>query len=764
MKKLIVLISLVIVSLATAVTIQEINGARSNGNYYVSPYKDKAVYNVEGIVTAKKFFKSGTTIKMGGFYMQSVTPDNDPRTSEGVLVYLPSSFTGSVEVGDKVKVGGLLKEYGYVPADGNALELTIREISSSSAVPLTVEYISSGNPVVATKIGTKVDPANPNKRLIPTERIFDTDLSETITFPNGQTNLFDTLSTTVAKPFNPATNGLDFWRSMQGMLVEIDNPLFCAPTYYTVSGTKKTTDYLVADNGEGASIMNARGGITVRLQDRNAEMIAIETTMFPNWINNSLPDVQTGDKINGSFKAVVDYSYGAFKLLYTDSTQLAQNLVIPANLPKEVTPLTATTDRLTVSSFNVENLNPTDDQIKFDNLALGIINNLKNPDIIGIEEIQDNNGTTNDGTVAANETYAKLLAAISAQGGPTYDYRQVDPVNGFDGGQPGGNIRVGFLFNPARVQFVDRAPGANNPATDAVTVVNNGGVPELSWSPARVSPAVTETDSAWAATRKPLVGEFTFGGKKVFICVNHFSSKGGDKQKFMGRYQSPYLYSEKARMQQAAKVAEFFQQVLAIDPNANVIGLGDWNDFQFSNPLRKLTGDDTGTRFMYPLDELLPENERYAYVYAGNSQALDHILVSKNIWDGAPEFDVVHINAEYKNDNRLSDHDPEVARLSLMGVGIEDDFVAAKSMKMTSYPNPFNPSTTISFALVKSANVELAIYNTVGEKVATLVNGAMNQGVNSIVWNAAKFNSGIYYAQLSVDNKMIQTSKMMLVK
>ena len=87
--------------------------------------------------------------------------------------------------------------------------------------------------------------------------------------------------------------------------------------------------------------------------------------------------------------------------------------------------------------------------------------NLRSPDLIGIEEVQDNNGETNNGVVDAYQTWNLLIAAIQAAGGPTYQYRQIDPVDNQDGGAPGGNIRVGFLFRTDRgLNFVDRPGGA----------------------------------------------------------------------------------------------------------------------------------------------------------------------------------------------------------------------------------------------------------------------------------------------------------------
>ena len=147
----------------------------------------------------------------------------------------------------------------------------------------------------------------------------------------------------------------------------------------------------------------------------------------------------------------------------------------------------------------------------------------------------------NDGTVAADQTFALLIDAISAVGGPTYDWRSIDPVNNSDGGQPGGNIRVGFLFrtdNPD-LQFVDRPGGGS---TTAVDVVKIAGQVQLTSSPGRIDP----TNTAFANSRKPLAAEFVFRGKTVFVVANHWNSKGGDNPLF-GRFQPPVAVTETQR-------------------------------------------------------------------------------------------------------------------------------------------------------------------------------------------------------------------------
>jgi predicted extracellular nuclease len=197
---------------------------------------------------------------------------------------------------------------------------------------------------------------------------------------------------------------------------------------------------------------------------------------------------------------------------------------------------------------------------------------------------------------------------------------------------------------------VDR-PGGD--ATTAVDVVldEKGKNPQLSISPGRIDP----TNPAWQTSRNPLAGEFVFHGKTVFVIANHFASKGGD-QPVHAINQPPDRSSEVQRVQQATVLRGFIDKLLAADPNADLVVAGDLNDFQFSPALQTLTQGGSLTALM----NTLPENERYSYVFDGNSQVLDHILVSKTL--KKVDYDVVHINAEFAQQS--SDHDPQVVRFS----------------------------------------------------------------------------------------------------
>jgi hypothetical protein len=80
-----------------------------------------------------------------------------------------------------------------------------------------------------------------------------------------------------------------------------------------------------------------------------------------------------------------------------------------------------------------------------------------------------------------------------------------------------------------------------------------------------------------------------------------------------------------------------------------------------------------------------------------------------------------------------------------------------------NYPNPFNPTTTINFSLAKAAKVELSIYNILGQKVMTLVNGALSSGLHTVQFNATHFASGVYIYRLEAGDVQI-SKKMVLLK
>jgi len=601
-------------------TISEIQGAS-----HLSPLAGRIVSNVEGIVTARR------TAGGRGVWVQDPVGDASQATSEGVFVF--TGATPTAVVGDLARVAGTVTEFRggcadpCTPAAGSGFNnLAITQITSSNA---NVQVLSSGNPLPpATVIGT-------GGRMPPLETIDDDSAS---TRNVEDENVFD-----------PADDAIDFYESLEGMLLRVDAGAA------VVGPTKSFGEITVLPNGGSwaTGIRTPRGGILYSsYADGQPERIQVDDEILRDLTpaprpNRAMPDMDVGAVVTSPIVGPLDYTFANYKIQATTPPMFT-----PSTIGRETA--TAPLDQeLAVATFNVENLSINDPQAKFDELASMIVTNLRAPDLIGIEEVQDDSGFTNNGVVDASQTWARLIAAIQAAGGPLYEYRSINPLNNQDGGAHGGNIRVGFLFRTDRgLSFVDR-PGGD--ATTATTVVDHPSGPRLSSSPGRIAPA----DPAYVDTRKSLAGEFRFRGKQLFAVVVHLSSKGGDQPLF-GRFQPPTRFTEVARHGQAEVVADFASDIQAVDPNAYVVVLGDINDFQFSETVEILGGGGL-TTFV----DTLPANERYSYVFEGNSQILDQILATDVVLARLVEYDVVHVNAEFAV--QASDHEPSVARINMIG-------------------------------------------------------------------------------------------------
>ncbi|MFD6276831.1 endonuclease/exonuclease/phosphatase family protein [Streptomyces sp. NPDC060209] len=564
------------------------------GTTRLSPLAGQPVTGVPGVVTGVR------TTGSRGFWIQDTAPDDDPRTSEGVFVYTGSAAP-TVAVGDSVLVSGKVAE--YYPATG-AQSLT------QITAPLTT-VLSSGN-------------------ALPDAVVLDASSVPDAYVPTAGGGSVEALA------LDPAKYALDLYESLEGTRVTM------ADTRVTGATTAYDEVWVTVKPRENPT---RRGGtLYASYEDQNTGRLKVMSlnTAQP------VPAADVGDVLSGSTTGVVDYaSFGGYNVQATELGTLKDN-----GLKREVTRKQKRKE-LAVATYNVENLDAADDQAKFDTLAQGVAVSLSSPDIVSLEEIQDDNGAVNDGTVGSEATLKRFTDAIVAAGGPRYTWRYVAPEDGRDGGEPGGNIRNVFLFNLDRVDFVDRAGGD---ATTAVKAVKTKKGATLSVSPGRINP----TSTAWDSSRKPLVGEFRFRGEPVFVIANHFASKGGD-QSLHGRYQEPVRSSETQRVRQAAEVNTFVTSLLKADKSARVVTLGDLNDFAFSPTMKALTSG----KVLKPLITTLPVGEQYSYVYDGNSQTLDHILTSPAV--RRFDYDVVHINAEFAD--QASDHDPQIVRIDVKGQG-----------------------------------------------------------------------------------------------
>jgi hypothetical protein len=236
-----------------------------------------------------------------------------------------------------------------------------------------------------------------------------------------------------------------------------------------------------------------------------------------------------------------------------------------------------------------------------------------------------------------------------------------------------------------------------------------------------------------------------------FVFPNNKSgSAKGAAQKEIGSWFKPVsgtdnnailLLSSKSAMNLNGRPLVTGDEVGVFSPSGLCVGAGQW--IEGKNLSVTIWGDNKMTSMV---DGILP-GEKY----------------SLKLWD-------TETREEFAADVSFSQGDAEY---SVNGVVIIETLKAGRSTKVNekplrfsisqNVPNPFNPSTTISFSLAKYGLVNLTIYDALGHKVLTLVNGIFSPGIHTVVWDASRYATGIYFYTIRA-GAFIETRKMVLTK
>ncbi|MBP0445325.1 hypothetical protein J8J14_11095 [Roseomonas sp. SSH11] len=644
-----------------------------------------------GVVTG--IYRKGNNER--GFFIQDPEGDGNDATSDAILVFTGGSYA-DVKVGDMVQVAATVAEYTRGGQAGNlsVTELTGATVSKIGEVAINPE---TGLPVNITPVVIGNGDA-PGERVVPSGEFGD----------DPETGSFDI-----------GSHAIDFWESLEGMAVTLEGFQATAPS-------SSFTESWGVTNGASNPDQTPNGGVIATEEtpfvshepgqegsyDFNPERVQLENDLDNDkdgnldfsWTNN------TGAQF-GDVTGIVHYDRGANEVHVTHGQAPVDTLT-----EKEVTTIEAHADRIRIASFNVENLSPNDgtpvldaSPDKLDRLVTAIRDNLKLPEIITLQEVQDSNGTTDNGVVDATATLRELIQAIYNQTGKLYAAIDAPPENNQDGGAPGGNIRVAYLFDPEAVRAAGTAEldGYNNLALVAGSDDPSTPYQELIYSyptanrighdAPEFDPYVDAAGASQGGTRKsvPVVFESVLSGENFLVVNNHFNSKSGSNALF-GTEQDTPLPNEDMnqsgyrRTAQAEAVRDYIEGVLGAIPK--VVVTGDINEFQFFPATKVLTGalemvsnwaggaaENTppvlveGTQILFPTVDSLPENERYTYVFEGNSQVLDQILLSAAANRGMI-YDAVHMNAEFAD--QISGHDPSVVSIVMprsAGIATEGD-------------------------------------------------------------------------------------------
>lgn len=607
--------------------------SKIQGSSHISALYGQKV-KTRGIVTAYgsvDWFPGGVE-----FYIQSKNNeiDNDPRTSEAVLVYSTDESL-LVNIGDEVELTGVV----YEDMSTSGLSQTmIRDLEK-------VEVISTKN-ILPDAVILGIDGVE-----IPSSK-----------FSSYRGNLNNRESLVLS-------DAIDFYESLEGMRIKISSPRIVGfrggNEDYEMSKPKGHLSlYIKADGDREIKNETSAGGVFINevKDNHNPDILLITSSHLSKAIPTdyfySVGQVLKGDVFGvmtyaknlfggGEFAIAIPEAQEAFTSL--TSQNVVSKITAIEDRPKFESSISKE-DSLTIASYNVENLGGHEDK-RIEQTAKAISISLSCPDIVNLVEIQDFNGIDFRGGANADLTLSKLIKNIKCDDGQAVDYKylNIDPTAGGEGGVPGGNIRVAMIYNSHKLSFT---PSKNAPKPlDETILLKNG---DISFNPGRVY----ANSDAFDGTRRSIVAQFTYKGRKVFVIGNHLNSKLGDSD-MLGAEQPFVSGSEAKRIKLASLVNNFVQRIKKYNPDSYVFVMGDFNAGMEESSMKVMAGNEliNTTR----VDKLISRKDSYTTNHNGNSGSLDYIFMSKNIAIDRVEADVVHINSNYMG--KLSDHDPVILRI-----------------------------------------------------------------------------------------------------
>ena len=324
---------------------------------------------------------------------------------------------------------------------------------------------------------------------------------------------------------------------------------------------------------------------------------------------DGFPQVKTGDLVSG-LVGPLTYNFDQFKIVQQAANPLtveAAALVEPPVAP----PLAD--NQLSIASFNMENyFDLIDDtgndaepkplelelSLKQQKLAVALTQTLNCPTLVAVQEVEKG--------VLLDEL--AQLAAPACGFAYTVTHLESADARGID---------VALMSNPTVVTV--QAAELKQTCTLLETAVTDASFPCPAGQDALFS-------------RPPLLVEVMVAGRPFTIVVNHFKSKrGGEAETAVWR------------LAQANHVATLVAAMLAEDPAARVIVLGDFNDYEQSPPLVALAQNGNLENVLLRL----PDETRYSFVFGGVSQLIDGIFVTPSLQNRVALVQILHVNADY---------------------------------------------------------------------------------------------------------------------
>ena len=606
--------------------------AQIQGSLARSPY-DTQFVTTHGIVTARK---------TNGFFMQTpdAEADSDPATSEGIFVFTGSTPPASAAVGNAVAVTGTVQE--FVPG-ADPVSPPTTELAFSPSVSL----VSAGN-------------------LLPTP----TEMAPSEGIP-GQ-------------PFE----------HLEGMRVHVTSLTVVAPTagFVNEPSASSTSSGLFYGVLTGTPRPFREPGIpildplppgappNIPRFDENTERIRVDSRGQEGAVT---VEVSTGGVL-ADITGVVDFGFRAYTLVPDPGTVLDQvGAAVPVRAPAG--------DEFTVGAFNLERffdtvndpttsdpvLTPAALDRRLQKASLAIRTVMRSPDILGVEEAEN---------LGVLQMLADRINADSVAAGAPNPAYVADLVEGNDVG----GIDVGVLVRSSRVDMI----GVEQRGADATYINPRTGLPEL------------------LNDRPPLVLRAAVGVPggppfPIVVVVNHLRSLLGMNDPVDG------VRVRAKRVAQAEFLARLVDDLQHESLRAAVVTVGDFNAFEVNDGYVDVMGVVKGDPA--PADEVVtygndvvdPDlinlvetidpaaGQRYSYVFDGNAQVLDHVLVTQSLSAKVRGFEYARNDADFPESlrnvatrpERISDHDMPVAffRHPRADVALDKTASAAVSGRTVTY-------------------------------------------------------------------------------
>lgn len=614
------LIALVFVSGSSAQKARAISEIQGDKN--ASPIAGEQV-RVSGIVTART---------RSGFFIQ--TPDdktdNNPATSEGVLVFTRTEPGSEATIGNLVSLTGTVVEF--------------RPKSETSSLPITEITFTKSKDVISVE--SKNNPLP--KAITLTAQDFAANKLDQIERYEGMRVFVETLTAVSPtggrvedKNATAQTNGT-FYAVVKGIARPFREPGMDVYDYFAPDNEKIKKDYP-----------------KMPLFDNNPERLRIESTAQ---LGASSIDVSSKAEIK-NISGVLHYAFRAYTIYVdVDSKHSISNTIKPVVMPK------ANDRQFSIAATNLENFFDDEDDpaikedivtkeafaLRLKKISGAIRDYLQMPDIIGTIEVEN---------LSALKKLAERInsdAVAAGKPNPKYEAYLID-------GNDGRGIDNGLLVKTSRVEVVS---------------VKQFGKEEKYPNPVR-------KDDSFLNDRPPLVLEARINDPKtnkpfdVTVIVNHLKSFNG----YNDDKDAPNVRLKKRL--QAEYLAKLVAERLKANPNERILLVGDFNAYQFNDGIVDVIGTIKGKPapkelvlnpsedYLNPdlidLVDLIKPDQQYSYSFDGNAQVLDHFLANDAMKKHLAAFGYLRINADYPETlrgdasrvERYSDHDVAVGYFNL---------------------------------------------------------------------------------------------------